>query len=269
MIRLLYLVPLWLASLMPAAAGMTVTDDTGRQVSLGHSAQRIVTLSPHATELVYAAGAGDRVVAVASYSDFPPEALEQPGIGSLGGLDREQLLRLAPDLVVAWDSGNRPGDLLWLERMGIAVYRSEPQQLEQIADSIEAIGELAGSTGTARRVARNLRQQLSRPCPHPPLAAFIQLSDTNLLTVGRRHWLNQALTLAGVHNIFSDQERAVFTVTPESVLARRPALHLAAAPVAQTWAPRVIELDPAYWSRPGPRLLRGIAQLCRQRGALR
>lgn len=254
----------WLGGLVSANATISVTDDTGRLISLAQPARRIVTLSPHATELVYAAGAGDRLVAVASYSDWPPEALEQTSIGSFGGLDRERMLLLAPDLVIAWDSGNRPGDLAWLQHMGIAVFRSEPKRLEQIADSIAAIGRLAASEAVAQPVADMLRRQLAQPCPRPPLRGFVQLSDATLLTVGRRHWMNQALALAGVQNIFADQPRAVFTVGLESVLARQPLLHLAIATIDQAWAPQLIALDPRYWSRPGPRLLRGIKQLCHQ-----
>ena len=250
---------------------ITVTDDTGRTVSLGAPAQRIITLSPHTTELVFAAGAGDRLVAVAPYSDYPPRATGLPSIGGLGGLDREQLLALAPDLVVAWNSGNRPADLAWLADAGIALYRSEPWALDDIADNLIALGRLAGSNKQARQAAARYRQALADACPHPaapPLPTFIQLAAKPLLSVGGGHWLNQAVARAGLHNIYADQSGHALVVGEESLRAASPAvlLYLAypgATPVPLPDPPLAIGLDPALWARPGPRLPAGIAALCR------
>ena len=101
--------------LSPTLAALQVEDDTGRSVRLAAPASRIVSLAPHATELLYAIDAGARLVAASAYSDFPPAARLLPRVGSLGGLDRERLLTLQPDLVVAWASGNKSGDLQWLQ----------------------------------------------------------------------------------------------------------------------------------------------------------
>jgi iron complex transport system substrate-binding protein len=250
---------------------ITVTDDTGRSVQLAAPARRIVTLSPHATELVFAAGAGDRLVAVAPYSDYPPQATQLPTIGGLGGLDRERLLALAPDLVVAWDSGNRPADLAWLTDAGIALYRSEPQALDDIATNLIALGRLAGSNAQAGQAAARYRQALADACPqpaNPPLAAFIQLAAQPLLSVGGGHWLNQAIARAGLRNIYAEQPGHAMVVGEESLRAASPAvlLYLAypgAAPLALPGRPLAIGLDPALWARPGPRLPAGIAALCR------
>jgi iron complex transport system substrate-binding protein len=255
---------------------ITVTDDTGRRVRLAAAARRIVTLSPHATELVYAAGAGDYLVAVAPYSDFPPAAAQLPSIGGLGGLDRERLLALNPDLVVAWDSGNRPADLAWLDSLGIGVYRSEPRALDDIARNLLDLGTLAGTHGTAQRAAASYRQSLRSACPGgmSDLSVFIQLSAQPLLTVGGGHWLDRAVHRTGLHNIYAELPGRAVVVSHESLLARRPAMvvYLAypgAAAVADiaggkgaATRPRVIGLNPKLWARPGPRLPVGIAQLC-------
>jgi ABC-type Fe3+-hydroxamate transport system substrate-binding protein len=259
---------LWLPPVQAAPATIEVTDDSGRLVRLDTPAKRIITLSPHATELVYAAGAGERLVAVAPYSDFPPQAARLPAIGSLGGLDRERLLALAPDLVIAWDSGNRPADLAWLTEQRFTVYRSEPRDLEDIARNLMEIGRLAGSEPTARQAAARYRRELTAACPQPPTprpAAFIQLAERPLLTVGAGHWLDRAIARAGLRNVYASLPPRAMAVSRESLLARSPAvtLYLAYPGVAAATAGHAIGLDPALWARPGPRLPAGIAQLCR------
>ena len=87
---------------------LQVMDDTGKEVSLDKPARRIVSLAPHLTELLFAAGAGDAVVGVVSYSDYPPEAAQRPHVGDAQNLDVESIVTLQPDLVVAWQSGNPP-----------------------------------------------------------------------------------------------------------------------------------------------------------------
>ena len=101
-------------------------------------ARRIISLAPHAAELVYAAGAGPYLLASVAHSDYPPAARELPRIGDAARLDRERILGFQPDLVIAWPLGNRSQDLAWLEGLGIRVYRSDPQNLAAIADELEA-----------------------------------------------------------------------------------------------------------------------------------
>lgn len=266
---------LMLATLVcvPAAAnagGPVVVDDTGREVRLDAPARRIVTLSPHATELVFAAGAGAKLVAVAPHSDFPPAAGQLPAIGGLGGLDRERLLALAPDLVVAWDSGNRPADLAWLASRDIAIYRSEPRTLEAIAENLLDLGRLAGTEAAARTAAKAYRARLRSTCPMPvaPLRkAFIQLGERPLITVGPAHWLAQAIRRAGLQTVFPELPDRAVTIDREALLARRPEIVLYLAyPGSQAdgsaLPARYVALDPALWARPGPRLPAGIAALC-------
>jgi iron complex transport system substrate-binding protein len=251
----------------PIRSSIEVLDDTGRRVQLAARAQRIVALSPHATELVFAAGAGDRLVAVAPYSDFPPAAARLPTIGGLGGLDRERLLALAPDLVIAWDSGNRPADLAWLDDLGIAVYRSEPRGLDDIANNLIDIGRLARTDHTAQQAADRYRQALANACTRPPrpsMNAFIRLAERPLLTVGGGHWMDRAISRAGLHNAYAELPPRALTVSEESLLARKPAvtLYLAYPGVTISDDTTAVGLDPALWARPGPRLPAGIAQLC-------
>jgi iron complex transport system substrate-binding protein len=251
------------------AAAATVTDDDGREVTLAGPAARIVTLAPHATELVFAAGAGDRLVAVEASSDHPDAARALPRIGGAGALDRERLLRLRPDLVVAWLSGNRPSDLRWLEKQGIAIYRSEPRSLADIAGNVRELGALAGTAAVARATADRWEAQLGAACrPGGTQRALIVLWDQPLMTVGGRHWLNDLLDRAGYVNVFHDVDRAVFAPAREAVLARGADVILSAvgAPGRQPTPAPVRQLSTAA-SRPSLRLVETIAELCVGRSA--
>ena len=120
-------------------------DDRGREVCLHASANRIATLSPGATELTYAAGAGDQVVAVVSYSDYPPEAKDVASVGSHTRIDLEALVGLAPDLVIGWVTGNPAEQMETLEALGMPVFYIEPRSVEAVADTIERLARLAGT----------------------------------------------------------------------------------------------------------------------------
>lgn len=261
---------------MPPAHGavvdthhLQVMDDSQRVVGLAAPARRIVTLSPHATELVFAAGAGARLVAVAAHSDYPPQAAQLPVIGGLHGLDRERLLALRPDLVVAWRSGNSAADLAWLDSLGLATYHSEPRRLQDIAANLEDLGRLAGTLVTAHAAAQGYRAALADACPHgskdTAVPVFLQLAARPPLTIGGGHWLDEALQRAGLRNVYRDLSARAQVVSRESLLARQPyrVLYLA-HPGATPPTPDAIGLDPALWARPGPRLPQGIAALCRR-----
>ena len=251
--------------LAPAAFGqVAVKDDTDRVVALPQPARRIVTLSPHATELVFAAAAGDRLVAVAAYSDWPPAARQLPRIGGSGGIDRERLLRLQPDLVVAWASGSRPGDLAWLERLGIAVYRSEPRRLSDIADNLRALGRLAGTAAAADRMAASFEQALADACPERTSETNVlyRLWEQPLLTYGGRHWSNDALRRLGLHNMFAAVARAVFTPDREAVLAAQPTYVLGQSATTDPLLTARFLPTPAAFDRPTPRIVEALRSLC-------
>jgi iron complex transport system substrate-binding protein len=222
---------LWLITL-PACA-LEVIDDTGRQVVLEQPAQRIITLAPHTTELAFAAGAGRQIVGVVNYSDFPEAATQLPSVGDASQLDRERILTLRPDLVIAWDSGNRPVDLEWLEKQGIPVYRSQPNRLEQIASNIEQIGQLAGSQAVATKAASAFHQRLetlrSRYRRETPLTVFYQIWPRPLMTVNDQHVISEVLRLCGGENIFPELPALAAQVSLESVILADPQVIVASS----------------------------------------
>ncbi len=241
-----------------------VEDDLGRQVSLQQPAKRILTLSPHATELVVAAGAGGHLAAVAS-GGTPggvPDAL--PRIGGPGGVDREAVLALQPDLIVGWHSGNRAGDLEWITANGIALYLSEPRTLPDIAASIRDIGKLSDTRAKAEGAARRFEQAMRTPCADlKPVPVYLTVWERPPMTVGGRHWINAVLDAAGFRNGLAHIDRGVFPIAPEAerAYATLPRISLVRGGDGNDVLADVL-------SRPGPRLTKAVQMLCEKRLSL-
>ena len=190
-----------------AAAGPTVVDSAGRTVSLQEPARRIVGLAPHIVENLFSAGAGDRLVGVVSYSNYPAAAASIPQIGSAFSWSLENVVALSPDLVVLWGSGNGIAALPQLERLGLTVYVSEPRGLADISDSIRDFGILAGSDDVANQNADAFDADIARlrsaHGPTAPLSVFYQIWNDPLQTINGEHIISQVIELCGGRNIFA------------------------------------------------------------------
>src|SRR3990170_4224847 len=171
-----------------AAAPVSAVDSDGRRVQLDGPAQRIVSLAPHVTEQLFAAGAGSKVVGASEYSDYPEEAKALPRVASSGAINLEMVLALKPDLVVAWRLEATAAALARLDSLGVPVFHSEARRLSHIPHLIEALGELAGTSATARPLARSLREELVRLGAEygsrRAVTVFYQISERPLMTVG-------------------------------------------------------------------------------------
>ena len=143
----------WVCAAPAHAEQVQVRDDYGNDVRLAAPARRIVSLSPHLTELLYAAGAGSRVVGALEYSDYPPEARRLPRVGSEASIDLEAVIALGPDLIVAWPNAGSVRAVNRLAELRFAVFRSEPRELDDIPRSLERLGILAGTSDEAARAA--------------------------------------------------------------------------------------------------------------------
>jgi iron complex transport system substrate-binding protein len=207
------------------SATVSVMDDSGNTVTLAAPAQRIVSLAPHATELLFAAGAGKQVIGVSEHSDFPAEAKNLPSVGGNGQLDVERILTLKPDLVVAWASGNNPRQLARLRKLGLTVFESEPRSFESIASSLERLGVLVGRD-EGRLQAQQFRQQVQTLQQHyagrSPVAVFYQIWSTPLMTLNDTHIVSHAVKLCGGINIFGRLKPLVPTISREAVLTANP-----------------------------------------------
>lgn len=253
-----------------ATAEIAVTDDTGATVRLPAPARHIVTLAPHATELVFAAGAGAALVATVEHSDEPEAARHVARLGGLAGIDRERLLVARPDLVVAWASGNPPGLLAWLERRGIPVYRSEPARLADINRSVAALATLAGLPPPAPPGAAPAAK------PTAPVTALFLFWDDPPIAAGDTHVLSDVLRGCGATPAIAGLRGKSVVLSREALLAARPdlvfvtdgrlltsnraagsATHLAELPLTARQQEAL-----ATAQRPGPRLHRAAAVVC-------
>lgn len=251
------------------SAQVQVMDDLGLPVALTRIAERVITLSPHTAELMVAAGAGSRLVGVAAFHDYPAPINRLPVVSHFSGLDRERLLMLDPDLVVAWASGNKPNDIAWLKSMNIPVYLSEPSTLDDIPSSMEKLGQLTGQRGFSQQAAHRFRADLDKSCAggaeHPPQPAYYEIWPSPPMTIGGRHWLNPLLEKAGLYNVFADQDRQVITVSPEALLARPIAVRISsfqqAAPLSG--GQKLVQGNEQL-ARPGPGIIEGLRKLCQQ-----
>jgi len=219
---------LLLAAAVPAGApaAIRVVDDAGRAVVLEGPARRIVSLAPHLTELLFAAGAGAAVVGSSDFSDFPPAALEIPRVGGGAGLDIEAILGLHPDLVVAWQSGNPDAQLALLQKLGLPLFLSEPRRLLDVPGTLLRLGQLAG-TGVVAQAAANsfrlrYRELQRRYSGRPVVGVFYQIWRQPLMTVNGGHLISDVIRLCGGRNVFSDLPELAPRIDIEAVLAANP-----------------------------------------------
>lgn len=207
-------------------AEIRVTDDGGHAVTLQRPAQRIISMAPHVTELLFTAGAGDRIVGTIRYSDYPPAALAIPRIGDSFALDSERVISLKPDLIVVWLHGNSEGQLEQLRRLGIPVFSSEPRRLADIASTLRRFGRLAGTGEISENAAAKFEQRVSalrsRYAARPAVPVFYQIAERPLLTINREHIIDDVIRVCGGRNIFSNLGALTPMVSPEAVLAANP-----------------------------------------------
>jgi iron complex transport system substrate-binding protein len=259
-----------------------VRDDYGREVNLAAPAQRIVSLSPHLTELVYAAGAGGRLVGALEYSDYPPPARALPRVGSEAGIDLEAVLALRPDLVVAWPNAGSLRAVNRLAELGLPVFRSEPRALEDIPSTLVRLGMLAGTEAAARMAAAQFDQraaELERTYSRrPTVRVFYQVWDRPLLTVNGEHVISKVMRLCGGENVFARLPVIAPEVDREAVLRANPRVIVASGPgdarpawldewkrfpgLAAVAGGHLYAIPPELIQRHTPRILDGAERLC-------
>lgn len=251
----------------------------------GTPARRIVALAPHLTELVFTAGAGDRLVGVVEFSDFPATAQALPRVGDAFRLDYEAIAALEPDLILGWVSGNPESVFTRLRDLGYRVVALEPVSLEGVAEHLRIIGRLAGTSATADRAAAEYAQALvslrDRYRGAADISVLYQISVRPMLTISRRHVIGEAIEICGGRNIFANLDELAPAVSVEAILDRAPEVIIAsgAGPnVTQlpdglsVWArwpsiPAVRNgnlyvVDADLIVRPSTRILGGVRRIC-------
>ncbi|MDT8402996.1 cobalamin-binding protein [Sulfuriflexus sp.] len=242
----------------------------------------IVSLSPHVTELLYAIGAEQQLVATVAYSDYPRAAKMLPRIGDVYQLDWERLLEMHPDLVIGWQDGTPANVLARVEAMGLPLALVRVEKLESIAAQLRQLGKLTGRSVAADAAAKDFLVELaaleSRYAGRRRVKVFYEIDHQPLFTINERQIISDAISLCGGVNIFAGLDVLAPQVSMESVLKRDPEVIVYAGTVAaaedvfadwRRW-PRLAAVrheqlyraDPDLMNRPTPRMLQGVRHLC-------
>lgn len=265
-----------------AHADISVNDDDGLTVTLKKPAQRIISLAPHVTEMLFAAGGGDKVVGVVDYSDFPEAAKKITNIGSNRQVDMERVLSLKPDLLVVWRHGSSERQLDQLRTLGIPMYHSEPKKLEDIPASLARLGRLMGTEAVAAPAAAALLGKLtalrSQYARRAPVKVFYQVWDKPLYTLSGSHIVSDAIGLCGGQNIFAAMSTTAPIVNVEAVLKEDPEVIFGTSEkstlegginmwkdyptVTAVKRKNLYTLNGNLLNRSGPRMVEGTALLC-------
>jgi iron complex transport system substrate-binding protein len=265
-----------------ASAAITVVDDGGAQVTLQKPARRIISMAPHITELLFAAGGGARVVGAMNFSDYPEAAKKIPLVGSSSQLDMERVIALKPDLLVVWQTGNTARQLEQLRALGIPVFQSEPKTLDQVADSLSRLGSLMGTEAVAQVAAAEFRVKIARLeeryARRPKVRMFYQIWDKPLYTLNGQHIVSDAMRVCGGENVFNVLKVKAPEVSVEAVMQANPEAifggdqHDKADQGLNIWKQytgmtavkrdNLFTLGGELLTRAGPRMVLGTADLC-------
>ena len=263
-------------------ASISVVDDSGRTVDIERAAQRIISLAPHVTESLFAAGAGNKVIGAVSYSDYPEAAKKIPRVGGYPSLDLEKIVSLKPDLVIAWTSGNNAKQIEKLISLGLTVFMSEPRYPEDIAKTIQRFGKLAGTNDIASKSYADFMQHYkslkNRYSNKEKIKIFYQIWNKPLMTISGEHLISDIIELCGGENVFAKLKILTPRISLESVLATNSEVIVSggmgkarpdwlddwknwpALPAVKN--KQLYFVEPSLMQRVGPRILDGADKLC-------
>ncbi|WON76333.1 vitamin B12 ABC transporter substrate-binding protein BtuF [Serratia sp. UGAL515B_01] len=243
-----------------------------------NASQRVVSLAPNTTELAYAAGMGDTLLAVSAYSDYPPEAKKLEQVASWQGINLERVLALKPDLILAWRGGNPQRVLDQLASFGIPIFYSDVKNIDEIAQSLDSLAKYSPHPEKAHQAADKIRHQIAelktRYANNSTQRVLLQFGTQPLFTSSADTLQSQVLSLCGAENIFADSPMPWPQVSREQVLVRKPQAIVTTggeqqiASVKAFWAPQlnvpVIALNEDWFNRAGPRIMLAAQALCSQ-----
>ena len=264
----------------------TFTDDAGRQVTLEARPERIVSLAPSNTEILFAIGAGDRVVGVDSFSDYPAEVQDLPKLGGLTDTNYEQIVALEPDLALT--IGGTEEQVKKLEELGIPVAVIQPATLDDVLERIQRIGELVDAQAGAQQVVADMkaridavRQRVADVPPDQRVRVFYEVWNDPLMTVGPGGFIHDVIVAAGGVNVAEGTGQAWPQISLEEVVRQDPQVIVVPASLKSSYDElkagtrsgwegitavkegRIYMIDDDLISRPGPRLVEGLEQLAR------
>ena len=259
-----------------------ITDDTGQVLQLTQPAQRIISLSPHITENLFAIGAGDLIVGTVEYSDYPEAAKNLPLVGGYDQLDVEGIVALQPDLIIAWHSGNPLPQIERLASLSIPVYFTEPRSFAAVSHELRQLGRLTGKEAQAEAAAlafeQGAEQLKAEYAQQRPVRVFYQVWEQPLMTLNGEHLISEGLSLCGGVNIFAELNQLVPVISREVVLAKDPEAIMGGGMGEDTPAwleswkkypslqavqdKKLYFIPPSLVQRPTPRFLQGTKIMC-------
>ncbi len=264
---------------------LQVTDQLGRTVTLSDNPQRIVSMAPSITEIIFALGQEHRLKGVTRFSDFPPGALLLPKVGSYVHLDLEKIVALKPDLCLAVKDGNPIEVIKRLESLKIPVYAVNPIDFTSVMQTIIKIGELLGATGKANRLVGSMNDRIQHvkslvaKTTHRP-RVFFQIGINPIVAVGTDTFMHELIALAGGRNLsegpvpyprFSREQ--ILGLSPEIFIITSMAREKMFDKIKADWSrwpdmpavrnDRIFVVDSNLFDRPTPRLVDGLELLAK------
>lgn len=265
-----------------ASAEVRLKDAMGRELVLKKPAQRIVSLAPHITEILYAAGAGEQLVGAVSYSDYPEAAKDIPRVGSYNKISYESVVALNPDLVIVWKSGNGEEVAQRLASLGFNVYVGEPRTLEDVAQSLRDFGRLSGHDQqgdiAADQFLAKLEALRSTYSQQQQIGVYYQIWNEPMMTMNGEHLISDVIRLCGGRNVFADALPLVPRISVESVVRANPQVIIASgmgqarpewlddwrdwSAIDAVHNEQLYFIPPELLQRHTPRIIQGAEQMC-------
>lgn len=266
-----------------SAQGQEIVDLVGRRVQVPDDPRRIVTLAPGLTEMVYAIGQQWRLKGVSRFSDYPPAAEALPKVGSYIHPDLEKIVALKPDLCLAVKDGNPKEAVLRLEALGIPVYAVNPKSLEEVMETLLALGRLFHAEAQAEEAVASMRQRIEAVVERVSAVeerprVFFQIGLSPIVSVGSQTFAHELVTLAGGLNVM-EGPTSYPRLSVEEVMALRPDVIVVSTmsrgcrfqDIEALWrrwkgipavaADRIVLVDSDLFDRPSPRLVEGLERL--------
>ncbi len=264
------------------AETIEITDDFGKVITLEKPAEKIVSLAPSQTEILFAIGAGEKVVGVTTADDYPEEVKEIEKVGGFDGWNLEMIIALEPDLVINYGQGSEE-DNKRFEEAGIVVASFLPETIDDVMDTIEKIGVLTGNSDKAKEVVEDMKSErdeiISKVKDLETKRVFYEVYNDPLMTAGPGSFIDELINLAGGENIAKDADSPYPQYDVEKLIEKNPEVYLIpddSTTTLETLKERpgfenidaiknsqVYFLDADIVSRAGPRIIQGLEEIAK------
>jgi len=236
---------------------MEIVDGLGNTVTITKKPERIISIAPSLTEILYALGVEDEIVAVSDFCDYPEAALAKEKVGSSWTTNTEKIIELTPDIVFVFGEGQAEANEQ-IAAAGITIVKFEPESIAEILSAIEAIGKITGTEAEASKLIADMtgkRDELVAKVKNQPTKkVFYQVWDEPLMTAGPGSFIDELITLAGAINIAADAEGAWPMYSAEALVEKNPEVFILPAHVGGNMALSTVEVEgliKEVKSRPG------------------